>query len=119
MVTIACDRNLSMLVKTPSATSSSHPYVYRLKGAEWISQKGVWRMPMLHYSALLKALPAVPGVHVDVQPLPTVAQALVKVRLSPYRHQSAILAHVYAMAHSHVVVTSLKAAFSRCRCKKE
>ena len=54
-------------------------HVYRLEGAEWISQKGVWRMPMTHYSALLKALPAVPGVCLDVQPLPVVAQALLKV----------------------------------------
>lgn len=54
-------------------------YIYRLEGAEWVSQKGVWRMPMSHYSMLLKALPAVPGVRIDVQPLPTVAQALIKV----------------------------------------
>lgn len=54
-------------------------YMYRLEGAQWVSQKGVWRMPMSHYSTLLKALPAVPGVRIDVQALPTVAQALVKV----------------------------------------
>lgn len=71
--------------------------VYRLEGAEWISQKGVWRMPMMHYSALLKALPAVPGVRLDVQPLPTIAQALVKVWQSLHRHQSAALTQIYAM----------------------
>ena len=73
-------------------------HVYRLEGAEWISQKGVWRMPMTHYSALLKALPAVPGVRLDVQPLPAVAQALVKVWLSLYCHLSA--AQIYATAQS-------------------
>lgn len=65
--------------------------VYRLEGAEWITQKGVWRMPMSHYTALLKALPAVPGVRLDVQPLPPVAQALVKVCLLLCGHSSATL----------------------------
>ncbi|KAL0034775.1 hypothetical protein WJX77_006947 [Trebouxia sp. C0004] len=49
-----------------------------LEGAEWISNKGLWRMPMSQYVPLMKALPAVPGVRLDVEPLPTVAQALVQ-----------------------------------------
>ena len=36
---------------------------------------------MAHYKALLKTLPAVPGVRVEVEPLPAVAQALVQVKL--------------------------------------
>ena len=48
-------------------------------------------MPMSQYTALLKVLPAVPGVRLDVQPLPAVAQALVKVRLPHCGHSSAML----------------------------
>ena len=83
-----------MLVITPF-THQLVQHVYRLEGAEWISQKGVWQMPMTHYSALLKALPAVPGVRLDVQPLPVVAQALVKVWLCLSHYQQAALAQVY------------------------
>ena len=88
-----------MVVITPSVNELVK-HVHRLEGAEWVSQKGVWRMPMTHYSALLKALPAVPGVHLDVQPLPVVAQALVKVWLFLYCHQLAALAQVCAMLQS-------------------
>ncbi|KAL0028605.1 hypothetical protein WJX79_005056 [Trebouxia sp. C0005] len=49
-----------------------------LEGAEWISNKGLWRMPMSQYVPLMKALSAVPGVRLDVEPLPAVAQALVQ-----------------------------------------
>ena len=37
-------------------------------------------MPMSHYGALMKALPAIPGVRLDIEPLPPVAQALVQVQ---------------------------------------
>ena len=52
---------------------------HSLEGAEWISNKGLWRMPMSQYVPLMKILPAVPGVRLDVEPLPAVAQALVQV----------------------------------------
>ncbi len=56
-----------------------HWWLYSLEGAEWVSNKGLWRMPMSQYGALMKTLPAVPGVRLDIEPLPTVAQALVQV----------------------------------------
>ena len=97
-------------------TIKSMKCVYRLEGAEWISQKGVWRMPMTHYSALLKALPAVPGVRLDVQPLPTVAQALVKVWQSLHRHQSAALTQIYARCNQKECMRAIVLAASRsCR----
>ena len=55
---------------------------HRLEGAEWIGQKGLWRLPMSQYGALSKVLPKIPGVRLEVEPLPTVAQALVQVNSS-------------------------------------
>lgn len=62
-----------------TSASLSCPLLCSLEGAEWIANKGLWRMPMYHYAALMKALPKVPGVRLDVEPLPPVAQALVQV----------------------------------------
>jgi hypothetical protein len=61
------------------AANQFHCMFHSLEGVEWISNKGLWRMPMSQYAPLMKALPAVPGVRLDVEPLPTVAQALVQV----------------------------------------
>lgn len=52
----------------------------RLSG-EWIANRGVWRVPMMHYNALLSALGSVPGVRMTVEPLPTAAHLLVKVAI--------------------------------------
>lgn len=61
------------------AANHFHCMFHSLEGAEWISSKGLWRLPMSQYVPLMKALPAVPGVRLDVEPLPAVAQALVQV----------------------------------------
>ncbi len=61
------------------AANHFHYMFHSLEGAEWVSNKGLWRMPMSQYGPLMKALPAVPGVRLDIEPLPAVAQALVQV----------------------------------------
>ena len=68
-----------LLLFACTSASMSCPLLCSLEGAEWIANKGLWRMPMYHYAALMKALPKVPGVRLDVEPLPPVAQALVQV----------------------------------------
>ena len=52
--------------------------IRRLRG-QWIGNKGIWRVPMTHYRALLDALASVPGVRLTVEPLPAVAHGLVQV----------------------------------------
>ena len=56
-------------------------YAVRRLSGEWIGNRGIWRVPMMHYNALLSALTAVPGVRMTVEPLPTAAHLVVKVAM--------------------------------------
>ena len=64
--------------------------VNSLEGAEWISNKGLWRLPLSQYATLMKTLPAIPGVRLDVEPLPPTAHALVQVKSLLCRLQSSL-----------------------------
>lgn len=62
----------------PSLAEPSMPVSCLLRLAGQYS-KGIWRVPMLNYSALLQGFKSVPGVNLTVEALPTAADVIVKV----------------------------------------